>query len=247
MAARDLRVVSLPSWHFRCLRKWFGPDEAPVAWPSCPHGVTRTRSGQPSAADPASLAREIAAEPGRYCPEALSLALQGHSVIRLPGWADGRFSVQDEAAMLVGYAANPKPGWTIVDLCSAPGGKACHLAERTGDAARIVAADLHAGRLQLVRDQADRLGLSSVTTRQPTRRPVGTDREEKPLPTSPDRRTWSSPTCLFRPGPFGAQTGNPSAHDLRADAGFLPLQAAILDTADKLLKPGGVWFTAPAR
>ena len=243
LPARDLALsVSLPSWLFGCLRKWFGQDEALSLGRHALQGVTRIslRVNQ-LRADPEDLALELAAEPGRYCPEALSLALQGHSVTRLPGWADGRFSVQDEAAMLVGYAANPKPGWTIVDLCSAPGGKACHLAERTGDAARIVAADLHAGRLQLVRDQADRLGLSSVTTRQAD---AATGRDGQGGEAFADLAGQADLVIADVPcsglGLLGRKPEIRLHMTYERMQAFLPLQAAILDTADKLLKPGGV-------
>ena len=55
----------------------------------------------------------------------------------LDGYDEGLWQVQDEAAQLVGiYAAIPE-GARVYDACAAPGGKACHLAERL----EVLAAD----------------------------------------------------------------------------------------------------------
>ncbi len=100
---------------------------------------------------------------GRYCSEAIALSLGGTSVRGLTAWQRGRLTIQDEAAMLVGYAAAPEPGQTIIDLCAAPGGKTCHLAEITGDKAAILAVDKHPERLKLVSENAGRLGVTKIT------------------------------------------------------------------------------------
>lgn len=243
LPANDLALeVSLPPELFGCLRKWFGQDEARRIGQHALLGVARisVRVNR-LRADPEGLAQALDAEPGRYCPEALSLALQGHSVTSLPGWQAGHFSVQDEAAMLVGYAAGPQPGWTIVDLCAAPGGKACHMAERTGDRARIVAADVHAGRLQLVRDQADRLGLAGVTTRQAD---AATGLDAQGANAFADLIGQADQVLADVPcsglGLLGRKPEIRLHMTYARMQTFLPLQAAILDTADRLLKPGGV-------
>jgi len=83
----------------------------------------------------------------------------------LPGYHDGLWSVQDEAAMTASILLNPQPGETILDLCAAPGGKSTHLAELSGDNATIVACDVADGRLQRIRDNAARLQLTSIEPR----------------------------------------------------------------------------------
>ncbi len=71
------------------------------------------------------------------------------------GYAEGLWQVQDEAAQLVGlYAAIPDEA-RVLDCCAAPGGKACHLAQRN----TVVAIDLHANKLHKITDEAKRLGL----------------------------------------------------------------------------------------
>jgi 16S rRNA (cytosine967-C5)-methyltransferase len=87
-------------------------------------------------------------------PLGIALAAPG-KVQELYGYAEGLWQVQDEAAQLVGaYAAVPDDS-RVLDACAAPGGKACHLAER----ARVVAGDIHRGKLVQLEAEADRLGL----------------------------------------------------------------------------------------
>lgn len=99
--------------------------------------------------------------PCQWAPEGLTVN-HGGAVRELPGYAEGLFGVQDEASLLVGYLAAPAPGSLVVDLCSAPGSKATHLAEIMGDRGAVVAIDVHQPRLRLVKMEAARLGLSSV-------------------------------------------------------------------------------------
>lgn len=104
----------------------------------------------------------IAAEPGPL-PEAIrprgSLA-----VTDLAPFRDGWCSVQDESAMAAVDLLSPQPGETILDLCAAPGGKTCHLAERLAGSGLVVARDVSAERLRDVTDNARRLGLENIIT-----------------------------------------------------------------------------------
>jgi 16S rRNA (cytosine967-C5)-methyltransferase len=83
----------------------------------------------------------------------------------LPGFSDGWWSVQDEAAQAASVLLAPQSGEQILDLCAAPGGKTTHLAELSHDAARIVACDVALNRLDRVRENAARLQLTSIETR----------------------------------------------------------------------------------
>ena len=51
-------------------------------------------------------------------------------VARLPGYAEGRVSVQDAGAQWAARLLDPQPGERVLDACAAPGGKAAHLLER---------------------------------------------------------------------------------------------------------------------
>jgi 16S rRNA (cytosine967-C5)-methyltransferase len=86
-----------------------------------------------------------------------------HAVTQLPGFAEGLFTVQDLSASQAVQVLDPQPGWSILDLCSAPGTKTTQLAEATGDSAHIIATDINPERLDRVRENIARLGLASVT------------------------------------------------------------------------------------
>jgi 16S rRNA (cytosine967-C5)-methyltransferase len=86
-----------------------------------------------------------------------------HAVTQLPGFAEGLFTIQDLSAAQAVRILDPQPGWSILDLCSAPGTKTTQLAEATRDSARILATDFNPERLDRVRENIARLGLTSVT------------------------------------------------------------------------------------
>ncbi len=85
-----------------------------------------------------------------------------HAVTQLPGFSEGSFVVQDLSASRAVRALRPQQGWSILDLCAAPGSKTTQLAEATGDSAKIVATDIDPGRLDRVRENIARLDLKSV-------------------------------------------------------------------------------------
>jgi 16S rRNA (cytosine967-C5)-methyltransferase len=79
-------------------------------------------------------------------------------VQKIPGFMEGRVSVQDPAAQLAADFIDPAAGDRILDACSAPGGKACHLLERQADIS-LLALDKDPERLKMIRENLDRLGL----------------------------------------------------------------------------------------
>lgn len=84
------------------------------------------------------------------------------AVTKLPGFPEGEFTVQDITASQPVRLLDPQPGWTILDLCAAPGVKTTQLAEATGDEAKIIATDIDGNRLKLVRENVTRLGISGI-------------------------------------------------------------------------------------
>jgi 16S rRNA (cytosine967-C5)-methyltransferase len=80
-------------------------------------------------------------------------------VERIPGFKKGLVSVQDPAAQLAADYLAPRPGQRVLDACAAPGGKTCHILERQ-PGIDLLALDRDPGRVQLIRENLDRLGLS---------------------------------------------------------------------------------------
>lgn len=90
------------------------------------------------------------------------IVVDAGAITRTPEFLGGHFSVQDFAAQLVSMLAPVQPADVILDACAAPGGKTCHLAERSADKCRVLAFDRHRGRTRLIVNNAKRLGLNSV-------------------------------------------------------------------------------------
>jgi 16S rRNA (cytosine967-C5)-methyltransferase len=84
------------------------------------------------------------------------------AVSQLPGFDGGLASVQDEAAQLAAILLDLAPGQRVLDACCAPGGKTGHILEREPGIAELVAIDSDAARLQRVRDNLQRLGLTAT-------------------------------------------------------------------------------------
>ncbi len=72
----------------------------------------------------------------------------------------GMFHVQDLASQICCLALAPKPGERVIDVCSAPGGKAFTIAERMEDQGELLAFDLYEAKVNLIRKGARRLGIS---------------------------------------------------------------------------------------
>ncbi len=90
--------------------------------------------------------------------DALVLA-ESTDVSRLPGFADGLFSVQDGAAQRVADLLDLGDGLRVLDACAAPGGKTAHMLERAR--LDLVALDSDAARLPRLRENLARLGLEA--------------------------------------------------------------------------------------
>ncbi|OWK43375.1 transcription antitermination factor NusB [Fimbriiglobus ruber] len=174
-------------------------------------------------------ARNIDADTGPH-PQSLRL-LEGHSVRDLPGYADGEFAVQDPSAMAVATALNPAPGWRVLDLCAAPGGKTTHLAELMHNRGRIVACDIEAKRLDTVATLCRRLGVSNV---EPVLVKDGTDAPAGPFDAALVDAPCSNTGVLGR-RPEVRWRVQPGEFEY-----LIRLQTKLLFAALDRVKPGGV-------
>jgi len=169
---------------------------------------------------------------GNFCPDALLVkGLPGIS--QWNAYRDGMAQVQDESSMLVGYIAHPNSSDFVIDVCSAPGGKATHLAQIMQDKGRILARDIHTHKLQLVSENAARLGFHSITT-------------EQFDATKLDETLIGKADCVLVDAPcsgFGIIRKKP---DIKLKKQFdelesiIQLQRRILKTCSQYVKSGGV-------
>lgn len=105
----------------------------------------------------------FATEKGKLSGRALYVS--GSSLLETDEYRDGLFSVQDEASLMVCEVLEPKPGEDVIDVCAAPGGKTAAIGEMMKNHGHITACDLYPHRLELIEQQARRLGLEIIETR----------------------------------------------------------------------------------
>lgn len=175
-------------------------------------------------------ARSVDAEPGEH-PQSLHLP-DGHSIRDLPGYADGDFAVQDHSAMQVATALSPQPGWQVLDLCSAPGGKTTHLAELMRNRGRIVACDIDPKRLATVTSLCQRLGIAIVE-------PTLLDKEFTEPPAGPFDAALVDVPCS-NTGVLGRRPEVRWRLRPHEFEDLIRLQTRLLFTALDRVKPGGV-------
>ncbi len=106
-------------------------------------------------------ARQIRFHPADL-PEVLVLEDFYGSPRYLPGYAEGAFYVQDPSSAQVAHWVDPVPDSKILDLCAAPGSKTTHLAALMRNQGEITAVEPVPERLQTLRENLDRLGVSNV-------------------------------------------------------------------------------------
>src|SRR5699024_7525868 len=90
------------------------------------------------------------------------VVIEKGNVIKTPILGMGHATVQDESSMLVSEVLNAKPNVTVLDSCSAPGGKATNIAEMMPDKGRLVAYDLHKNKIKSRQTDAKRVNLSII-------------------------------------------------------------------------------------
>ncbi len=147
-----------------------------------------------------------------------------------PAFQSGMFHVQDLASQLCCAILDPQPEETVMDLCAAPGGKTFTIAQRMQNTGSVLAFDLHEHRVKLIRDGADRLGLTCVTAA------VGDAAVFDPALPPADRILCDVPCSGY-----GVIRRKPEIKykPLEASEELPDLQYAILENAARYLKQGG--------
>ncbi|WP_297772232.1 transcription antitermination factor NusB [uncultured Roseovarius sp.] len=146
-------------------------------------------------------------------------------VSTLPGYSEGAWWVQDAAAALPVSVLAPKPGERILDICAAPGGKTLQLAAAGAD---VTALDISERRMARVTENLARTGLHATCV-------VGDAFEYADGPY--DAILLDAPCSAT--GTIRRHPDLPHAKDGSDFGALIDMQAALLDHALTLLKPGG--------
>ncbi|WP_338420860.1 16S rRNA (cytosine(967)-C(5))-methyltransferase RsmB [Staphylococcus saprophyticus] len=91
------------------------------------------------------------------------LHISGKPIIESRMFKDGLISIQDKSSMFVGELMALKEGDQVLDACSAPGGKACHIAEILNGTGHVDATDIHEHKIDLIDFNIRKLRLSNIS------------------------------------------------------------------------------------
>lgn len=234
--ARAAVQGALPTWIVDELAAQLPADELEPAAAALAQPASLWLRINPRRATRDEVAAELVAagaevHPSPLAPLALAVRGGGDPAAE-PGFAAGRWTVQDVGAQLVGLVAAPAAGARVLDACAGVGGKTTHLAELAGahGDAIVDAVDPSATKLGLLAATAARLGLSGIRTQ------VGALTAAPPA--SHDLVVVDAPCSGL-----GVIRRHPEAKArvTRAAVGRLAAtQARLLDDAAARVAPGGV-------
>ena len=156
------------------------------------------------------------------------------SLAALPMLKNGSVEIQDEGSQLVAALVDAKPGMRVVDFCAGAGGKTLAIAAQMQNKGRITACDVLAGRLKRSAERFRRAGFHNIEIK-----PLTSERDVwiKKHQSGFDRVLADVP-CTG----VGAWRRNPDARWRSLGPGLEALvktQADILESAARLVKPGG--------
>lgn len=231
-------LAECPGWAFEPLRHRFGPAfgremAAMLTPPPLDLRVNPLKTSQAAVLD--ALARlGLPAQACRMAPHGVRVA-DRPSLSRLPMLKTGEAEIQDEGSQLVAMLVDARPGDRVVDFCAGAGGKTLAIATQMANKGLVIACDVAEGRLKRAAERFRHAGLHNIQTRLLAgerdkwvkRHKGGFDRVLVDAPCS-GTGTWRR---------------NPDARWRAQEEGGLEalqaLQANILDSAARLVKPGG--------
>lgn len=121
-------------------------------------------------------AKAITVEPLPYVKHGLRISGYNY-MLRVPGFKEGYFAVQDQSSMLAGDVLAPEAGSVVLDICAAPGGKTLDVADRLlagekdasdiGNAMQtgrgyVIARDVSQDKLLKIEENLERMGFDNV-------------------------------------------------------------------------------------
>lgn len=102
--------------------------------------------------------------PTDFAPRGITIRGLRHDISEIELHREGIVQVQDEASQLIAYLVNPKPSERVLDLCCGFGVKSSQLAYLMQNRGEIVAVDVSPWKLETLRENMIRLGVSIVKT-----------------------------------------------------------------------------------
>ena len=231
--------LECPPWAVEPLRQRFGVAFAPevAALLEAPPLDLRVNPLKSTREQMLAALRDLGveAESARMAPHGIRVR-ERLPLTRLPMLKSGAVEIQDEGSQLVAMLVDARPGERVVDFCAGAGGKTLAIAAQMHNKGHVVACDVADARLKRSAERFRRAGfhnietrvLASETDRWVKRHKLGFDRVLVDAPCS-GTGTWRrNPDARWRAPGEGRGLGN-----------LVALQARILASAARLVKPGG--------
>lgn len=230
--------LNYPDWMEGRLKDAFGDELAPAMMALSEQAPIDLRCNTLKCPDRADLVLALDRD-GHFA------VLTPHSPIglrlkkRLPvfntqAFKDGKYEMQDEGSQIVGLLCEARPGQKVIDFCAGAGGKTLTIAASMQNKGRIMAFDVAAHRLEQIHKRLARAGVHNVQTH------VLRDERDPFLKRHVGSADW---VVLDAPcSGSGTWRRNPdlkwrfALDDLQE---IKAVQARILDSAQRLVKPGG--------
>jgi 16S rRNA (cytosine967-C5)-methyltransferase len=183
-----------------------------------------------------AIMAELAAAgaPAAACPLAPHgvRTVRGAEIANLAAFERGAIEIQDEGSQLVAHLVGARPGMQVLDLCAGAGGKTLAIAADMQNKGHLVAADTHSGRLTRSKQRLKRAGVENAEC-------VLLDAKWLKAKQGRFDRVLVDAPCTGT----GAWARNPDqrwALDDGALSRLIAEQDALLDTAIRMVKPGGL-------
>lgn len=155
------------------------------------------------------------------------------NIARTTWFEEGYVSIQDEASQMIAPLVDPQENERILDVCSAPGTKACHMAQLMHNTGEIICGDLHEHRVQLIEDGAKRLGITNIHA----------SCMDATVLEGLEQESFDRVLCDVPCSGYGtlSRKSDIKVHMKSSDMdSLIPIQKAILNKAATMVKPKGI-------
>jgi 16S rRNA (cytosine967-C5)-methyltransferase len=229
---------NMPDWLSNNLREQLGVDEFWALVDTLSAGAAldlrvNAIKAKREAVIEALVAAGIPAVPTPYAPT--GIRIEGKPALqKMPLYVEGQVEVQDEGSQLLSLLTGAKRGEMVVDFCAGAGGKTLALGAMMRNTGRLYAFDISGHRLENLKPRLARSGLSNVYSTQIAHE---NDDRIKRLRGKIDRVLVDAPCSGL-----GTLRRNPDLKWRQSPKAIEELQVkqkAILNSAARLLKPGG--------
>lgn len=162
------------------------------------------------------------------------IIIEQGNILKSKLFKEGYVTIQDQSSMLVAEMMQIQSGLQVLDACSAPGGKATHIAEKMQNKGEIHAHDIHKKKIKLIDGKAAELGLTNIVASQADARNLQDIHQEETF----DRILVDAPCSGL-----GVIRGKPDIKYNKTETDIQHLatiQLSILETVAPLLKKDGL-------